>query len=445
MRKHLASDSFNKFSEGIEAEFLTVRSRACASREDEVTSSRRITALMLLAGVFIMEGYDLNAMALAVPRLEGALGLPATAFGLVFTALLVGIGVGGAVLAPFGDRVGRRLLIVLGCLATGLFTLGTASATSVTGFLVWRALTGIALGAALPNVSALSAELAPDKLRATVMALVSAGIPLGLAIAGIMAPEVVALGGWQGLFVVPGAFALLLALALWLVLEGGAPRVPGVAGDRAPPPRAPQLELFRAPWLLPFAVFAAMLSLNALNLYLLNSWIPTVLPQAGFPRELADRVSGVVQLAGLAIGVAASFGIDRWRPSATLVALFGAMAACFLAVSLTAPAQALWTALLCVGVGGASAGGMALPALCVYLFSARQLSSAIGMGVMVARIGAFAGPIVGQLLLSAEAGPNAFFFAAACPAALCALVALAVPMALGVKRREEAPAVGQNS
>lgn len=404
-----------------------------------MSQSRRVASLILLAGVFVMEGYDIAAMALAVPRLEGALGLEATSFGLVFTALLVGLGLGGALLAPYGDRFGRRPLIVLGCLATSVFTLATATATSVTEFLVWRALTGIALGAALPNVSALSAELAPDKLRATVMAVVSAGIPLGIAIAGITSPEVIGLAGWPGLFHVPGGFALLLALVLWFVLEGGAPgKTTG-----APASRAPQLELFRSPWLLPFAVFAAMLSLNAMNLYLLNSWIPTVLPRAGFPQDLADRVSGVVQLAGLAIGVAASFGIDRWRPAPTLMLMFGAMAVSFLAVSLTAPDPTTWTLLLMVGVGGASAGGMALPALCVYLFSARLLSSAIGVGVMVARLGAFSGPLVGQFILGGEAGPQAFFLAAAIPAALCAVVALLVPLALGVKKREEAVATSR--
>ena len=400
-----------------------------------MTPKRRITALVLLAGVFVMEGYDLNAMALAVPRLEGALGLAPTSFGFVFTALLVGIGVGGAVLAPFGDRYGRRALIVAGCAATGLFTLATTTASTVTTFFIWRALTGIALGMALPNVSALSAELAPERLRATIMAAVSAGIPLGLAIAGIFAPEVIALGGWQALFVVPGAFALGLALLLWLTLDPGLP-----AARNNPGSGLPQLALFRAPWLLPFSVFAAMLAINALNLYLLNSWLPTVLPQAGFSLDLGARIAGIVQFAGLGIGILASFGIDRWRPSATLALMFGAMAASFLAVSLSAPDATRWTLLLSVGVGGASAGGMALPALCAYLFPARQLSSAIGMGVMVARLGAFAGPLVGQWILDAEGGPQAYFLAAAVPAILCALIALAVPAALAVRRREEATA-----
>lgn len=403
-----------------------------------MSNSRRIIALLLLAGVFIMEGYDINAMALAVPRLEGSLGLEPTSFGLVFTALLVGIGIGGAVLAPFGDRFGRRALIVLGCIATGAFTLGTSTATSLSEFLIWRGLTGIALGAALPNVSALSAELAPDKLRATIMALVSAGIPLGLAIAGLMAPEVIALGGWPGLFIVPGSFALILACVLYVMLEGGAPASAAqVAGPGKPALTLPQVALFKMPWVIPFAILAVMLSLNALNLYLLSSWIPTVLPQAGYTLDDAARIAGVVQLAGLGIGVAASFCLDRWKPATTLFLMFGAMALCFFAISMTAPESGIWTYLLMVAVGGASAGGMVLPALCVYLFSARMLSSAIGLGVMVARLGAFAGPLLGQFILNAEAGPQTFFFAAAIPAALCAVVALLVPMALKVKGREE--------
>jgi len=404
-----------------------------------MTAGRRVLALILLGGVFVMEGYDIAAMALAVPRLDAALGLPPTSFGWVFSALLIGLGVGGALLAPLGDRFGRRPLIVFGSVAVALATLATATASTITEFLIWRLITGIGFGAVLPNVSALSAELAPERLRATIMAVVSAGIPLGLAVAGVFAPEVIAIGGWQGLFVVPGLAAAALALALGYVLAAGLPGGETGAGPRAS--RLPQFDLFKAPWLVPFAIFAVMLSLNAMNLYYLNSWVPTVLPQAGFTLDDAARVAGVVQLAGLAIGVLASFGIDRWRPGPTLIAMFAAMAAAFIAVGLTAPEPMRWTLLLMVGVGGASAGGMALPALCAYLFPARLLSSAIGMGVLVARIGAIAGPPVGEVMLRAGVSPQAYFAGAAVPAVLCALAALAVPIALGVRRRQDALAV----
>ena len=400
--------------------------------------ARRVVALLLLGGVFVMEGFDIAAMALAVPRLEGALGLAPASFGWVFTALLIGLGLGGATIAPLGDRFGRRTLIVAGCLATGLATFGTATATTTTEFLVWRLATGLALGACLPNVSALSAELAPERLRATIMAVVSAGIPIGLAIAGFLAPPIIAAAGWQGLFLVPGGAALALAIALFAVLKGGAPVHAGQDTEKAAASKLPQLLLFSAPWLFPFAVFAAMLALNALNLYLLNSWLPTILPGAGLSLDDAARVAGVANLAGLAIGIGASLLVDRWRKGPALMLLFGAMAASFAAIGLTAPDPVRWTLLLMIGVGGANAGGMVLPGLAAYLFPAHLLSSAVGMGVLVARLGAFAGPPLGAAMIAADVPARTFLSVAALPALACVMMALLVSAALKVRGRVEA-------
>ncbi|MFC3096913.1 MFS transporter [Alteraurantiacibacter palmitatis] len=399
---------------------------------------RHMAALALLAGVFIMEGFDIAAMSIAVPRLDEALGLEPASFGWVFTALLIGLGLGGALIAPLGDRFGRRALIVGGCLATGVFTLITATATSVTEFLIWRLLTGLALGACLPNVSALSSELAPAGMRATVMAVVSAGIPVGLALAGLSAPLLIAAAGWPMLFYTPGLFAVLLAAALWVILDGGKPARAEAAEPRSLAAKLPQFTLFARPWAFPFAVFSTMLALNALNLYLLNSWLPTVLPQAGLTMDVAAQVAGVANLAGLAIGIGASVLMDRWRKGLTLMLLFGSMAASFAVIGLTAPDTARWTLLLMVGVGGANAGGMVLPGLAAYLFPARLLSSAVGMGVLVARLGAFAGPPLGAAMIAADVPARTFLGVATFPALACVAVALLVGRALLVKARAEA-------
>ena len=398
-----------------------------------MTSTRRFVALALLGGVFVMDGYDLNAMALAVPRLEGALGLAPTQFGVVFSAVLVGLGAGAALVAPLGDRIGRRPLITISCLIVAAATLMTAMATSITEFALWRFITGLALGACLPNCTALSAELAPPRMRATIMSLVASGIVLGAVAAGESAQAVVAMAGWEGLFFVPGAFAAVLAVALWFVLPAGAtrPAAPPAAG------KVPQFEVFRQPWTLPFAVFATALTLNAGSLYMLTSWTPTVLPQAGFTLDEAARVTGRMQGAGLLLGMAMSVLIDRWRPGLTMVGGFSLMTLCFLAIGLTAPDPARWTLLLLVGVGCVSGAAMALPALTAYLFPSHMLSTVVGMGVLIARIGAIAGPLVGQAMLSAEVSPRLFIASAALPAGLAALVCLAIPAALAVRRRQE--------
>src|SRR5690606_20527658 len=297
-------------------------------------------------------------------------------------------------------------------------------------FLLWRFVTGIGLGACLPNCTALSAELAPERLRATLMSLVSAGIVVGALGAGMSAGPVVAVGGWEGLFVVPGLFAGMLAILLWWVLPGES-----VATATAPPKsRIPQFELFRAPWLLPFAVFAAALTLNAANLYLLTSWVPTVLPQAGFTFDEAAQVTGLMQGAGLVLGMLMSVLIDRWRPGPTMVGAFLFMAACFLAIGLTAPDPLRWTLLLLAGAGAISGAGMALPALTAYLFPSHLLSSAVGMGVPVARVGAISGPLIGTATRAAGVVPRPLLASAALPAALAALICRGIPAALAVRR-----------
>ena len=402
-----------------------------------MTGPRRILALVLLAAVFVIDGYDINSMALAVPRLQEPLGLPADSFGLVLSAILFGLGAGAALIAPLGDRLGRRPLIVFGCLATACATLGTATSGSLTEFFVWRFLTGLGLGACLPNCSALTAELAPENKRATLMVLVSTGISGGALIAGVTAPNLVALGGWQALFVVPGLFAATVAVALGFVLTAGPPETSAEAAPRAA--KVPQFDLLHAPWLLPFAVFAAALTLNSANLYLLSQWLPTILPNAGFTIDEAARVSGLTQGAGIVLGLAMSWSIDRWRPGLTMVVAYAVITLALLLMGLAVfVGPGAWTLLLLLAMGGISGAAMALPSLTAYLFPPRLLSSAIGLGVLVARVGAIAAPLIGGAMLKAGASPAQFLLLAAVPAGLCALVCLALPVALKVRRREEA-------
>jgi len=402
-----------------------------------MTGPRRIVALILVAGVFILDGYDINAMALAVPRLQEPLGLAPDQFGWVFSALLIGLGAGSALIGPLGDRLGRRPLIVFGCLAIACATLGTATATSLHAFFAWRLLTGLGLGAALPNCSALSAELAPENKRATIMVLVSAGISGGALIAGMSAPNLVALGGWPALFVAPGLFAAVVGIALGLVLTRESDKQPMAAQPRAA--KVPQLELLRAPWLFPFAVFAVALTMNSANLYLLSQWMPTILPHAGFTLDQAARVSGLSQGAGIVLGLAMSWCVDHWRPGTTMVTAYALVTAALLLMGLSIiVGPGAWTVLLLVAMGGVSGGAMAFPALTAYLFPPRLLSSAIGLGVLVARIGAIAAPLIGGAMLKAGATPSQFLLAAAVPAVLCAVVCLGLPAALKVRGRQAA-------
>ena len=139
-----------------------------------------------------------------------------------------------------------------------------------------------------------------------------------------------------------------------------------------------------------------------------------------------------------------SWLVDHWRPGTTLVAAYSIVTLALLALAVgLVGGTAGWTVLLLVAMGGVSGGAMAFPALTAYLFPSRLLSSAIGLGVLVARVGAIVAPLIGGALLKAGAGPATFLFAAAIPGAACALVCVALPKALKVRELENPPRNGE--
>lgn len=391
-----------------------------------MTGARRIAALLLLAGVMVIDGYDLNAMALAQKYLAPVLDLKETSFWVVHSAVLVGLGIGALLIAPLGDRFGRKRIIVAGCLTIAAATFATGFSASIPAFALWRLLTGIALGACLANVSALSAEVAPAGRRSTIMAVVSAGIAIGAMLAGFTAPELVGLGGWQALFFLPAAIALALGLGLAAVL-------PGDTSEGAPARSAakvPLAELLKPPLAFPLAVFAATYMINAIALYMLVSWTPVVLPQAGFEVDLAVRVQGLLQGAGLFVSILLAFLLDRWKPGLTLTLGYLVIGAAFLAIWGTPADPVSWSILLLIAGGGVTGIHGALMALSPKLFPSRVLSSAIGTAVAISRIGAIAAPPIGAALIDGGISPAGYYLSLVVPVALCALLTLLVPKAL---------------
>lgn len=387
-------------------------------------NGRTVLALFLMAGVMLIDGYDLNAMSLSLRWLAPEMGLHPTDFAIVQSADLLGLGAGAFLIAPLGDRIGRKPLIVGGVLGIAIATAATAFSTDVSHFAFWRLLTGLALGSCLANVSALSSEVAPEGKRSTVMAVVSAGIAVGAMLAGFTAPEVVGWGGWRMLFFVPAAIALVLGLALAVVLEGGRP---ARAQKRA---KVPLLELASPPLLFPMALFAAAYMVNAIALYMLVRWMPIILPEDVFGAELPSRLQGLMQGAGLPISIALAFLIDRWKPGLTLALGYAVVALAFLAIWASPMEVPIWATLLMIGGGGIAGIHGALMALSPRLFPSSVLSTAIGTAVAISRVGAIAAPIFGAALIDGGISPGGYFLVLVVPAALCGMLALMVPRVL---------------
>jgi AAHS family 4-hydroxybenzoate transporter-like MFS transporter len=410
----------------------------------------RILSLVLCALVMFVDGYDLAAMPLAVPHVVRAWGVEPSIFGLALSAVLAGLGVGAILLAPLGDRLGRRPLLIATTLLIAAATVGTSLAGSAMGFTFWRFLTGVALGACLPNATALVAELAPRRRRIGLLTVVSCGVSLGGVAAGFVVPPLTAAGGWTMIFIAPGLLTAVLALALFLFLPespklllvwGQRERLSALStrmglGDGAHwTPPAVSADTPKPSMLAPLArqyrfatfVFVGVYLLNALSLYLMVSWLPTLLPQAGFPLDQAARLTSLVQGGGLVTGLLLSSLLDRGRKTPILIGTYLVVAAALLGFSVVPATLVGWGGLLLVAGGGISGVHLALMAVGTSFYPPQMLSSAIGFAVAVARVGAIAGPLVGGALIRNGFSPAAFLATVIVPVLACAAVVSLIP------------------
>ncbi len=400
---------------------------AAAPATEGGTTGQLITFGLLAFAIMMIDGYDIGAMPIIVPRLAEIWGVPPQAFGPALSAVVIGLGVGAFLFAPIGDRLGRRLTTVTALLVISLATLGTASAGSLTALFWWRLITGIGLGACLPNMLAILAQVFPPRRRASAMTLVATGIPLGAAGSGAIVPMLTGGGNWQAAFSVPAYFMFGVTVIVWLALRTVATVVP------APEPRTGSWSWTDIPVFAPLrrglrtrtAIFATLFCFNSLAMYILASWLPTMLGKSGFSFETASHMASLVQLGGLFGGLVLAVQIDRQRTIPALLTGYIMVALCLVVLALTAPSQLLWSiVLLLVGCGIAGAH-IALPAVAANIYPSAMLSAAIGLAVTIARLGAMGGPMAGAVLIGAGLQTAGFFLVVVLPVAVCGLCILA--------------------
>lgn len=118
------------------------------------------TLIILGFLVLVIDGFDTVAMAYIAPALSNDWAIKKQDLGPVLSAALLGLSLGALIAGPVSDRIGRKLVLVFSCLFFGLASLGTACAQSINTLTTWRFLTGLGLGAAMPNAITLISEYA---------------------------------------------------------------------------------------------------------------------------------------------------------------------------------------------------------------------------------------------------------------------------------------------
>ena len=385
------------------------------------------TPLSLIVGlcfaVAMIEGYDLQAMGVAAPRLAPALHLAAGQIGAVLSASMLGLIVGAVIGGRAADRIGRKPILIAAVAAFGLFSLGTVLAHDYATLLIARAATGLGLGGALPNLIAIAADITGERRRGATGGLIFGGMALGGAGAALIA----FLGGkgvdWKLIFVIGGAAPLVLAPLLALALpETGRPKSRSAPAPAAEPYGRLLFGDGRAAATL--TLWAAFV-LTLLVLYLLVNWLPLMVVAKGLTPRAAPLASIALNGCGVVGAVVLGALVDRFGLRWPMLAAYG-----LLVGSLTglAGASGLWPILAWSGMAGFLVIGaqFVLYGAAPAYYPAQARGAGAGAAVGAGRIGSLLGPLAAGVMLSRGASAATVVLAmtpvvAAAGAALLAL------------------------
>jgi MFS transporter, AAHS family, 4-hydroxybenzoate transporter len=407
----------------------------------------QIRVIALCALVQFLDGFDTQAIAYVAPMLTKAWGLDRSALGPVFGAGIAGILFGGLLVGPLADRFGRKRLMIAAVALFGVLTLMTARAETLTELFVLRFLAGIGLGGVIPSTVVIASEFAPRNRRATMVTLMACGFALGAASGGQLVGYLLAFG-WQSIFYIGGVLPLLLlgALVLWLpeslrflVLateERG--RIvatlqlmdesfhPGEEVQFALPTAEKGFSvigLFRDGRALLTGLLWLAFFLNLFSLNFLTNWLPTVM-SASMSVQEAVRTTTWFQFGGIAGVIIMGILADRFGFYRVLATGFVVASALTVLIGLADAQQDLAAVLsLC---GFCTIGVQQnLSALSATLYPTPIRATGTGWASGVGRIGSFAGPVAGGMLLALHISPQMLFQIIAVPTlvgALCVLL-----------------------
>ena len=373
--------------------------------------------------VVLLDGFDTAAIGYIAPSLVAEWGVERAALAPVLSAALFGLAFGALTAGPLADRFGRRKVLIGAVAVFGLACSASGVSAGLTELVVLRFVTGLGLGAAMPNAITLVSEFCPDRRRATITNAMFCGFPLGAAFGGFLAAWMIPHFGWRSVLVLGGAMPLVLTVLLLALLPES---VRYMVAQRFSPDRiravlrrvsieavhATSFELHEAspsqkksgvgtivsgPYRIGTAMLWVAYFMGLMIFYALINWMPTLLKDAGLAQSTASLVSALFPLGGLG-AVVSGWLMDRFNANLVVAACFALTAAAIYAVGQSIGNLGLLMAVLLLGGTLMNTAQTSLPSLAAAFYPTQGRATGIAWMLGIGRFGGIAGSfLVGEL------------------------------------------------
>jgi len=425
-------------------------------------SKLQVLVLCLCGACALLEGLDAQIIGFVAPAIIHEWGLARQDFTLVFMSGLVGLLTGCLLIAPLADKVGRKIVLICSVVAFALFSFLSATADSLPSLSAFRFLTGVGIGGGMANAITLTSEYFPERRRAGMTVIMFVGFSFGASLGGFLSAYLIPRLGWQSVFIAGGILPIILAGLLvfelpesirHLVLHGArTDTLIEILRRINPQAELPDDTVFtnveehkagltvrhlfnegRAlGTLLIWIVFFASL----LDIYLLASWLPVVLHDAGLSVSMSAVVTSMLHFGGVFVCIAVTPVLARHGCLIVMLPSYLLAAVGIAALgSVGTGAMLLMVTTLVAGIG-IVCGQNTANAFAAAYYPTYIRATGVGWALGIGRIGAIIGPGIGGLMLALQWSRQTLLLATAVPE----LVAVAAILLLIRLDRGKAPA-----
>ncbi|KAA8734460.1 MFS transporter [Acinetobacter qingfengensis] len=377
--------------------------------------------------IVFLDGIDTAAMAFIGPALAQDWGVDRSQLGPVMSAALGGMIIGALVSGPSADRFGRKIILTVSMLIFGGFTVASAYANDLDTLVMLRFLTGIGLGAAMPNATTLFSEYCPDRVRSLLVTCMFCGYNLGMATGGFLSSWLIPTFGWHSLFLVGGWAPLVLAIGVivflpesyrYLIVKGkdqdkvksiltriSAKDIQGATEFHVPEEKkeANQKNIFGLIFSARYAKGTLLLwftyFMGLVMIYLLTSWLPTLMRETGASMERAAFIGGLFQFGGVLSALFVGWAMDRFNPNKVIAGFYFAAGIFAVIVGQSLGNSTLLAIfILCAGIA-VNGAQSSMPVLSARFYPTQCRATGVAWMSGIGRFGAVFGAWIGAVLL----------------------------------------------
>lgn len=192
------------------------------------TPPRFALLITVLGGLSLLGPFGTDTFLPALPAMAAEFAVPADRVQLTLSAFTLGMAAGQLILGPISDRIGRRLLLILGPAAAAAASIGAALTTSLPVLIAACAAIGVSAAAGMVVGRAAAADVTDPLTAPRVFSLLGMVTSVGPVLGPLGGALALALWGWRGIFAALAVFAAILAAAVWLTVpETMTPRPAG--------------------------------------------------------------------------------------------------------------------------------------------------------------------------------------------------------------------------